>query len=126
MTYTWPIHYPSNCPPDPHTELVGNYYRLVYCNILRKRDFLSRYERNKKEDTCLKRSISLFSEIQDAKSILLQYPKFRYRYIAKIHLPGKHGIIHKTSQNNNSHHEWWIPINIDPMHYSCNSITGPY
>jgi hypothetical protein len=112
--------------------MAGDYYRMVfYHNKTRKRDFLSPHDRKIKpelEETvpCLRRSISLYSKIEDAKNQYYQHPGLPYRYIAKIHLPGKHGIIHQTPENNDSHHDWWIPEGVDPTQYSFIKIDGPY
>ena len=74
---------------------------------------------------CLRRSVSIYLDIEDAKKILYQYPNLPYKYIAKINLSGYHGIIHHTPKNNNdSHHDWWIPEGVDPTQY-CNCIIDP-
>lgn len=129
--YTFPSHYPDNCPPEPHAELPGHYHRMVLkSNIIRKRDFKSPYEKNRKGsqnkyNTCEGRAVSLFKDIEDAKYILLQHPGMNYRFIAKIYLPGNHGVIHHTPNGScKSHHDWWIPKEVDPTSYEY-EIIGP-
>jgi hypothetical protein len=126
MEYIWPPDYPKNCPTNPQKEMPGVYYRMILrSNEIRLKDFNSRYIKNGIDNTCSNRSISIFSDIEDAKNVLYQSPRFYYRYIVKLELVGNHGIIHYTPYNNNSHHDWWIPENVNPLEY-CHEIQGPF
>jgi hypothetical protein len=126
---TYPSHYPENCPKEPHTDLTGYYHRMVFKpDTLRKRDFRSQYERHKRDnpnsyDTCEGRAVSLFKDIEDAENVLHQHPGMNYRYIAKIYLPGNHGVIHHTPNGDgDSHHDWWIPNGVDPTSYDYQTL----
>lgn len=126
MQYIWPSDYPKNCPTPPLTEKPGVYYRMILkSDKVRPRDFKAKYKKNNNGNICLNRSISIFSDIKDAENVLFQYQNFYYRNIVKLELNGNHGIIHKTPNNNNSHHDWWIPDNVNPLNY-CHEIKGSY
>ncbi len=130
--FTYPAHYPENCPPEPYTELPDYYHRMVLkSDGIRSKDFKSYYERNKRVDSdkvngCKQRSVSLFKNKEEAINILYQFPGMPYRFIARIYLPGGHGVIHHTpNENGKSHHDWWVPKEVDPTSFKF-EITGPY
>ena len=126
MQYIWPPDYPKNCPTAPLTEKPGVYYRMILkSDKVRRRDFKPHLKKNDNGNICSNRSISIFSDIKDAENVLYQSPKFCYRNIVKLELNGNHGIIHNTPNNNNSHHDWWIPENVNPLDY-CREIEGPF
>ena len=55
-------------------------------------------------DECIARSISLFSEVNDATR-RLKLPKFRSANVVEVVLQPKDGVMKKTFSD--SHYSWW-------------------
>lgn len=55
-------------------------------------------------DECIIRSISVFSDLEDAIK-RLKLPKFRYANVTKVNLTPQDGVIKKTFSS--SHYSWW-------------------
>lgn len=74
------------------------------------------------------RSVSLHTDRIDSLRILDLYPKFPYRCLARLELRGGHGIIQHTpsQEDGNSHHDWWIPVGVDPCSFVSGQNEGPY
>jgi len=127
--YTFPSHYPDNCPPLPHNEMCGIYYRLaINNNKSDPKHFRSYYEekrRIKEEATepCKRRALSIFGDYNDAVIILKQIPTLG-KYIAHLDLTGGHGVVQKDGCGLESHHGWWVPNGVNPCDY-CSKIEGP-
>lgn len=119
--------YPADCPPVT-SELEGTYYRIAHRpGRVTRKDFRSYKDRNMHEDMeetdpCHRRSVSIHADISDCKWLMELYPQIG-RAIAKIQLPGGHGIVEYTpsKENGQSHHDWWIPEGIDP----CSFFVAP-
>lgn len=127
--YTFPSHFPHDCPPNPQEELPGIYYRVVPSETLSNREnFQSHFELNLRPDLedsepCSRRAVSMFGSYASAVNLSKQYPN-KGKFIASLNLNGGHGIVHKSENNKwRSHHNWWLPNGIDPTHY-CTEIKG--
>ena len=128
MLYNWPKDYPKNCPDDLK-ENPGKYYRCIKNNRAIINDFYSPYQLGKprihSSNICENRSISIFSNIDDAINVIHQYPNFSKKFVVELNLRGNHGVIHRSPNNDNSHHDWWIPDNVNPLMY-CGNIQGSF
>lgn len=129
MMYTFPNHYPTDCPPQPHNEMCGTYYRLAKNkNISDPKHFMSYYEEKrmiKLEDTnpCSRRALSMFKDYEDAVIMSKQIPTLG-KYVARLDLTGGHGVVCKDGFASGSHHDWWLPNNVNACNY-CSKIEGP-
>lgn len=132
--YRFPAHFPSGCPPVD-SELSGEYIHLVPHSDRppRKRDFYSPYQQGRgtnlpPSDACSLRGVSIYTEQADLHRLLKLWPKMQERCIIKIKLPGGHGIVQHTpsAAAGPSHHDWWIPIGVDPCSYFLSHVGGPY
>lgn len=129
MSLTFPEHYPDNCPPLPHNSMSGTYYRIVKNDkISDPIHYKSHYELNLRTDlegcsACSRRALSILSKNEEAVSRLKNHPKLG-KYIARLELTGKHGIVCKDGRVLNSHHNWWVPIGVKASRF-CVKIEGP-
>lgn len=130
VKYSFPSHYPPNCPPQPHNEECGTYYRLVKNdNKLDSAHFKSHYEAKIREDlestkACSRRAVSMFKEYEEAVNLSKQFPSIG-KYIACLNLTGGHGVVCEENYCSfNSHYNWWVPINVN-AHDFCSHIEGP-
>ncbi len=120
--YSFPSHYPPNCPPSAYGEAPGVYYRLV-CDPdgISSKDFLSDFDKGRRKNweansPCCRRCISVHSTLAGVITVWKQFQTLP-RHIAELNLNGNHGIIHPVSNNNDTHHAWWIPMGIDPCSF---------
>lgn len=129
VTYTFPSHYPPNCPPQPYDEKCGTYYRLVKNG--NKSDpvhFKSHYEKGERKDLedkkpCSRRAVSVFKNFDDANILSKLFPK-KGKYVAILNLTGEHGVVcdenHKPFK---THHNWWVPNGVNAQNF-CFTIRG--
>ena len=107
----WYEQLPSQCPPSDAVPCNGIFYRIAHGNPAANSDFFSQ-KRLKPDkiftgfgiDDCIVRSVSLFSDIDDAAK-RLKLPKFRHANVAEVILTPKDGLIKKTFFT--SHYSWW-------------------
>lgn len=128
--YTFPSHYPPNCPPKPHDEMCGTYYRVVKNgNKSDTMHFKSHYEANLRvrlESTkaCSRRALSIFRIYEVAVNLSKQFPNIG-EYIACLNLKGGHGVVREESYRSfKSHHNWWVPNGVSAQSF-CSNIKGP-
>ena len=107
----WYEQLPPQCPPLDAVPCVGTYYRIAKGNPATDNDFFSQRKLQPSKvfsglgvDECIARSISLFSEVNDATR-RLKLPKFRSANVVEITLQPKDGVIKKTFSD--SHYSWW-------------------
>lgn len=129
-TYTFPSHYPLNCPPQPHDEMCGTYYRLVKNgNTSDPAHFKSHYEANLRKDlesikACSRRAVSMFKAYEDAIKLSILFPT-KGKYIMCLKLTGGHGVVCEENYRSfKSHHNWWVPNGVNAQHF-CSDIKGP-
>ena len=130
MEYTFPSHYPPNCPPQPYDEKCGTYYRLVKNgNKLDPAHFKSYYEENKLRKleatkACSRRAVSMFKDIQEAIILSKQF-KTLGEYVAILNLTGGHGVVREeNSYSFKTHYNWWVPKGVNAQDF-CSNIRGP-
>lgn len=129
MGYTFPSDYPKDCPPEPRNEeLSGTYYRVVpNSNKTDSHHFKSQHELGQMKkleltEACGRRAVSMFSDYKEAVALSKQVPTLG-KYVACLILKGGHGIVHKDHSGfGKTHHDWWIPIGVNPTQY-CSEIT---
>ena len=113
----WYEQLPPLCPPSDAVPCSGTYYRISKGNPATDKDFFSQRKLQPNRvftglgvDECIARSISLFSELNDATR-RLKLPKFRSANIAEITLQPKDGVMKKTFSD--SHYSWWRSVDYD-------------
>lgn len=129
MRYTFPSDYPSDCPPEPcDEELPGTYYRVVRNSDrgdpihFKSQQELGHMKHLELTEGCGRRAVSLFSDYGEAVALSKQVPTLG-KYIACLSLKGGHGVVHKDNSGwGKTHHDWWIPIGVNPTKY-CSEIT---
>ncbi len=107
----WYEQLPALCPPLDAVPCEGTYYRIAKGNPATDSDFFSQRKMLPNKtftglgvDECVARSISLFSEVNDAAR-RLKLPKFRCANIVVVTLQPKDGVMKKTFSD--SHYSWW-------------------
>ena len=130
VTYSFPNHYPNDCPPQPYNEECGRYFRLVKNEV--KSDpahFKSHYEANLRPEyeatkSCSRRALSMFKDYEEAVNLSKQFPNIG-KYIAFLDLIGGHGVICEENYCSfKSHHNWWVPTDVNACEF-CSHIEGP-
>ena len=113
----WYEQLPELCPPVDAVPCEGTYYRIAKGNPASNGDFFSQRKLQPNKvftglgvDECIARSISLFSDINDATR-RLKLPKFRNAQIAGVTLEPKDGVMKKTFSD--SHYSWWRSTNFE-------------
>ena len=113
----WYEQLPELCPPVDAVPCEGTYYRIAKGNTASNGDFFSQRKLQPNKvftglgvDECVARSISLFSDINDAIR-RLKLPKFRNAQIAAVTLEPKDGVMKKTFSD--SHYSWWRSTNFE-------------
>ncbi|MBO4827732.1 MAG: hypothetical protein J5506_10970 [Prevotella sp.] len=107
----WYEQLPPLCPPTDAVQCGGTFYRIAKGNPAKDVDFFSQRKMQPNKvftnlgiDECIARSISLFSEVNDAVR-RLRLPKFRNAKVAEVVLQPKDGMMKKTFSD--SHYSWW-------------------
>jgi hypothetical protein len=107
----WYEQLPPQCPPSDAIPCGGAFYRIAKGNPASDDDFFSQRKLHPNKiftglgvDECIARSISLFSEVNDATR-RLKLPKFRSANVVEVVLLPKDGVMKKTFSD--SHYSWW-------------------
>jgi hypothetical protein len=117
------------------TELCDEYLYLVphADRPPRRRDFRSFFDRGLGRDLpesegCSLRAVSVHKDIADLHHILQLYPKKAERCVVKMNLRGGHGLVEYTpsDEGGKSHHDWWIPIGVNPCEFFESHVGGPF
>lgn len=113
----WYEQLPPLCPPSDAVPCGGTFYRIAKVNPATDGDFFSQRKLQPNKtftglgvDECIARSISLFSEKNDATR-RLKLPKFRSANIAIVTLQPKDGVMKKTFSD--SHYSWWRSVDFE-------------
>jgi hypothetical protein len=128
--YIFPDYFGLNCPPKPHEDNSGVYYRVVKnANCADPLHFKSHYELGKmprleKTNPCGRRGVSMCGKKEHAQSILDALPE-KGDYIATLDLNGGHGVVQGHTGIDASHYNWWIPNGIERNSF-CKRIEGPF
>lgn len=110
----WPDYFPPNCPPVDTQETNRRVYRFVRTDIPTSVDFKSYKElfptRNFEEEECKACGLSVYTNLDDAKSAQRNIPGMAKRLLAQCDLTIQDGRIKATPAfNGESHHTWWKP-----------------
>jgi hypothetical protein len=115
----WPPHYPESCPPEDARPADIKAFRFVDGFPCSGPDFVSVQERNPHRDygnRCKACGLSVFLSIEDALGMQKRIPGFRKKRLAVGALTPDDGVVKATpSQNEPSHHTWWMPIEAKPF-----------
>ena len=116
----WPNFYPANCPPADSKPASGTFYRLVRHTPPKEEDFRTPWEEfhgtgRFSEPTIINCGLSVHADAEDSQRLKKRIGKFRKRKIAKGELDSTLGVIkHTPSQQEKSHHAWWVPVEAKP------------
>ena len=126
-SFTWPAHFPVDCPPAEASIVNRDFYRVVKTDPPQPTDFRSIYEsdlvraRKFVEEghlsKCETTGLSVYTDISDALGCARKYPRLG-KNIALLSLTPDSGMeIHSQSRDYESHHTWWKPEGFDPIHH---------
>ena len=130
VPYSFPSDFPLNCPPQPQNDECGMYYRLVKNGD--KSDpahYKSHHEAKIREELestkpCSRRALSMFKDYYEAVNLSKQFPNIG-KYVAHLNLTGGHGVVCEENYCSfKSHHNWWVPIDVN-AHNFCSHVEGP-
>lgn len=102
-------NWPDGCPPKEAEDADGLYFRIGKSNPPADNDFKSHEEMGKQlgGDECMRRGLSVFGEIEDARHLMHIFPKIG-SYVYSAQLQPKDGKIKPTpSRKHPSHITWW-------------------
>jgi hypothetical protein len=129
FAYTFPVHYPPNCPPKPHREVCGTYYRLVKNdNKSDPAHFKSHYDVDIKPElestnACSRRALSMLGDYEEAVNLSKQFRKIG-KYVAYLNLTGGHGVVCEENYRSfKSHYNWWVPNGVNAQDF-CSHIEA--
>ncbi len=115
MVMKWFEELPSQCPPADAVPAQGRFFRIAKGLPTESQDYLSQRSLQPDKvfigegiDECIVRSVSVFSNLDDAKR-RLRLPKFRSQTIVAIDLEPSDGVIKKTFGP--CHYSWWRSAN---------------
>lgn len=116
--YTWPAHFPSQCPPEDATEMAGRIFRLISADGPKEFDFKSHYERaptaGRTGSECLAQGLSVLLSYQDCEILKEAVPALRKKLVAQANLESGVGLIGNTPTNNCAGHcTWWRSITVE-------------
>jgi hypothetical protein len=115
---TWHSYTPEGCPPTAAVGMDGCFYRLVASDPPTQTDFKSHKELNPSKpfpDPCQACGLSIFQNLNDIVALKARVPAFKKKFVAIGELQSHQGVLCHTpsSGQNNSHHTWWLPTEID-------------
>lgn len=128
--YTWPTHFPMNCPPQDAVETTGKVYRLISKDGPKDFDFKSHYEREplagRTGSECLARGLSVLRSYQDCEALTTAIPALRKKIVAMASFENGAGLIKETpSRNCAGHCTWWRNISVgEATHIFSPQLAG--
>ena len=132
----WSKHFPISCPPKDADAIASiTVYRFLKCNdakiepehFLTVREVSPNHEKYEKEDIeCKACSLSVLTNNEDVLRLQKRVPRWRLPVAVGI-LDVTAGKIKYTPSKpmGNSHHSWWIPIDIKPCEFFNQIIPPP-
>tara|TARA_R110002049_G_scaffold84503_3_gene215038 strand:+ start:507 stop:911 length:405 start_codon:yes stop_codon:yes gene_type:complete len=116
--YTWPTHFPSQCPPEDATEISGKIFRLISRDGPKEFDFQSHYERApgavRTETECISRGLSVLRSYHDCEVLMDAVPALRKKLVAEANLETGTGLIGETPSGNCAGHcTWWRSVTVE-------------
>lgn len=109
IEFKYPDHFPPGCPPDDAEPASGEVYRVVRKTTPDNDDFMTQHEMNRMHRACqcLRRGISVTSEIEDAFHLMRTVSGVG-DYIVKKQLSPQDGVMKPTPMKERpSHVTWW-------------------
>jgi hypothetical protein len=114
----YPSYLPDECPPKESVAASGEFYRFIHPSHKSPQadDFLGwlieypdrPYDSNIPE--CQAYGTSVYPTLDAIKNMRTRVKALRKKKIARGELNSNFGVIQNTpSQNEKSHHTWWIP-----------------
>jgi hypothetical protein len=117
----WPNHLPKDCPPQDAQDASGEIYRLVNHSPPHSDDFRSWREENVGKalpngvTECQAGGLSVYRNKMDACRTIRRIPRFKKAQPALgVLAPSLGKILCTPSREGQSHHTWWVPVNIQP------------
>ena len=137
---TWPEYFPQDCPPQDVVSPSGVFYRVVADKIgrtLKKEHFESPRQSQRKRVwppnvcECQLCGVSLLKTMEDSikkANQLLALGRYRdcVGRLAIGEIEDSAGVMKHTPDipsNLLSHHDWWVPEEIDPLQFFSYSNT---
>lgn len=109
--YSWPNHFPLQCPPPEATELSGQIFRFINGPAPVDWDFLSHYERRPAGewgDACKARGISVVRTYEDCQIMRAGVPALRKKRLAVASIESSVGLISNSPSGTcQGHCTWW-------------------
>jgi hypothetical protein len=128
----WAQHFPEDCPPRDAVEKSIIVYRFLEGDRIQELDFLTvrdkmpnrRFPEAEKE--CRACSLSVFVELEEVLRLQRRVPRWR-KAVAIGQLNATSGKLKHTPspQTNNSHHSWWVPIEVQAQGLFDDVIDPP-
>jgi hypothetical protein len=130
----WPTHFPPACPPvDAECKSITVYRFLDDDDdVTNPKNFLTVRESSPgrvfkpTEKECRACSLSIFTNKEEAVRLQKAIPRWRKPF-AEGELDIDSGKIKHTPSpgSNNSHHSWWVPVNIKSWQLFHNIVMPP-
>lgn len=112
--YSWPLHYPDQCPPIDAAALSGQVFRFINKKNPTNYDFTSHYERDPDgiwHDQCQARGLSVYKSYEHCLLMRAAVPALRKKLLAVATITGSVGVIANTpSRNCDGHYTWWCCV----------------
>ncbi|MFM0596069.1 hypothetical protein [Paraburkholderia dilworthii] len=110
--YSWPDHFPEQCPPSHATDLSGSTFRFINKRQPTEYDFTSHYERLPGGDwagqECKARGLSVLRTYDDCVTMREGVPALRRKHLAVANVAAPVGVVATTpSANCVGHCTWW-------------------
>lgn len=123
--YSWPDHFPEQCPPAHAVDLSGPAFRFINRRQATEYDFTSHYERQPSGDwagqECKARGLSVLRTYDDCVIMREAVPALRKKRLAVANVTAQVGLVATTpSANCEGHATWWrsVPIATAMQHFS--------
>jgi hypothetical protein len=128
----WSNYFPESCPPPEAESRSIVVYRFLANNEISPEDFVTVRQKNpdrkfpEVEKECRACSLSVFISREEVIRLQRKVPRWR-RPVATGSLIESSGKLKHTPSpgTNNSHHSWWIPVDIEPWTLFDEIISPP-
>jgi hypothetical protein len=122
--FQWPDDTPSECPPRDAAPLSAKVYRFTKSSPPLAADFRRPIDNvhgsTEVDAACDDYSLSVLTDADDIPKYREYVAGFRKRRVAEATLDDTHGVLLSTPNTGIpvhalSHHDWWVPVNVDPL-----------
>jgi hypothetical protein len=123
-TPCWPDYFPAGCPPASAVDASGSFYRLVFNDPPAPDDFIPHikvFEGKEWPETSKAHGVSalfmacglsIYRQSEDAERKIKRIPRLKTALIAVGELSSAVGKVIGTPANKDSHHTWWVYVDI--------------